>query len=191
MIINGCMPKVETTKSINYLKLSYINVSAFEDPLFDTVKIKNVSGIDHIFTRDFVYCIDGGFYNRYAFHKWYDPVANQVEAILFIALKNSNLFKNVLSKDSKARFDYLLEPEIFAFEQTIAGDTSFIKVEININLIDTATDKVIASNLFSSKITTIEKNAESTLIAYNDAMFQIISELLLWIKGISKNGNNI
>lgn len=187
-IFTGCVPKVETSKSINYLRLSEVTVEPFEKPVFDTVKIKNISGADYIFHRDFIYSYKEGFYNRYAFHKWHETVANQIENLLFVALKKSNLFKNALSKNSIGKANYLLEAEIFTFEQILLDNMSLVKVEMNINLIDAKSDKIIASKMFASKIETKKATAESALFGYNKAMTQIVNEIFLWLKEIGKKG---
>lgn len=178
----GCMPKVEISRSVNYLRLAEVEVKTIENPIYDTIKIKSVQGVDYIFTRDFIYSDGKGVYNKYAFHRWQEPVSKQFEHMLFVAIRKSNLFKNVLSKNSEAHYRYLLETEVLKFEQIISDNISKVIVEINVNLIDAKTDNIVSSKIFKSASNVAQIDAKGALEGYNKAVELVINEMVEWLK---------
>jgi len=45
-VLIGCMPKVEISKSIDYLRLTEVKVKTLENPIYDTIKIKSIQGVE-------------------------------------------------------------------------------------------------------------------------------------------------
>ena len=84
--------------------------------------------------------------------------------------------------------DLVLETNIEDFAQYYNEDLSesFAKVTISFSLIDLKTNKVIASQIFKSKVVADSNDALGGADALNKALGDVLSKSTLWLGGICR-----
>lgn len=147
------------------------------------LKVKLLS-LNSLASSDNIYYAIGRYYiNSYTQSQWLQPPSFQINSSLILALQKSRIFKAVLLDETQSSADVLLEYSIIDFVQQFnkAKTKSYAKVKINFLLIDTHSNRVIASKTFSVKADAPSQNALGGVKAFTDATSKIISEAIAWI----------
>ncbi len=129
-----------------------------------------------------------GKYKQYSFTKsqWSIPVNQMVTLSLTNMLNQLDIFKSVQNYKSITKDDYILQSNIIDFKQYFSEDSksSYVKVIINLSLIDYNSNEVIHSKTFSSVIETKTLDAYGGVKAFNTAFSQILEDVVIWISEI-------
>lgn len=130
--------------------------------------------------------------NSYAYSRWSSPATVMLLSIFEEAIEKSGQYRAVVPYSSQARSDLLLEGTLFDFSHHIKKNgTSEGVVKISFKLIDSKTRKVMASRMFVSSVPASEANAPAAAMALNQAVTNVIRELLDWLKKQSKDQSRI
>ena len=129
-----------------------------------------------------------GKYKQYSFSKsqWSIPVNQMVTLSLTNMLNQLNIFKSVQNYKSITKDDYILQSNIIDFKQYFSKDlkSSYVKVTINLSLINYNSNEVIHSKTFSSIIETQTLDAYGGVKAFNTAFSKILEDIAKWISMI-------
>jgi len=129
-----------------------------------------------------------GKYKQYSFSKsqWSIPVNQMVTLSLTNMLNQLNIFKSVQNYKSITKDDYILQSNIIDFKQYFSEDSksSYVKVTINLSLINYNSNEVIHSKTFSSIIETQTLDAYGGVKAFNTAFSKILEDIAKWISMI-------
>lgn len=121
--------------------------------------------------------------NSYAYSRWSSPVTVMLLSVFEEALEKSGQYRAVVPYSSQARSDLLLEGTLFDFSHHInKNGTSEGILKISFKLIDSKTRQVMASRMFVSNVPASEANAPAAVMALNQAVTNIIRELLDWLR---------
>ena len=121
--------------------------------------------------------------NSYAYSRWSSPVTVMLLSVFEEALENSGRYRAVVPYSSQARSDLLLEGTLFDFSHHInKNGTSEGILKVSFKLIDSKTRQVITSRMFVSSVAASEANAAAAVMALNQAVTNVIRELLDWLK---------
>ncbi len=129
-----------------------------------------------------------GKYKQYSFTKsqWSIPVNQMVTINLTNMLSQLDVFKSVQNYKSITKDDYIIQSNIIDFKQYFSEDSksSYVKVIINISLIDYNSNTIIHSKTFSSVINSATQDAYGGVKAFNKAFTKVLEEIDKWIVSI-------
>ena len=120
-------------------------------------------------------------FNSYAYSRWSDSPVNLLNFYFQQLLEQSQYFAAVIPLGSLSDTDLVLESTLYDFSHHIQDDDhSTAKVSIQFYLIDARSKKVIATTLLDSEVAS-DNNAESAVLALNQAVNDIAEQLLAWL----------
>jgi len=129
-----------------------------------------------------------GDFKQYTFREsqWAESPNRAVTSEILSYIDSSNLFKNVQISKSRSKNTLLLETNIADFMQYFSADekSSYSNVSIVLTLIDTKSNRVLASKSFSSRVEVKELSAEGGVVALNKALRSVVVESAEWLSDI-------
>lgn len=139
---------------------------------------------DNSFMNENMYYVVGEE-EQFAFYKsqWATPLNQQLTLTLTQALSDAGIFLNVQSYKSRASSDYILETNIQDFRQYFNQElnSSYVKIAIQLSLIDPDTNKVLGSKTFSARTNVSEMDAKGGVQSLNELYKKIIEDISIWI----------
>lgn len=131
-----------------------------------------------------------GSYKQYKFteSEWAQSPNRAISAAVLEYVKSTDLFKNVQISKSRSNNGLLMETNIEEFMQYFSEDEkeSFVKVKINLTLIDIKASRVLSTKAFDSIVKVDTLNADAGVIALNKALENILKESGEWLSGVCK-----
>lgn len=129
---------------------------------------------------NFSYSInDRGTYQN---SEWSNNMSKLLQGTLIDVLERSKLFKVVLADTSTLKENYRLESNIFSFEHSVRGESSYAVVSIQFTLINADTGKLVKSRRFSYQEATVTTDAKGYASATNVAMSRLSRDLVVWLR---------
>lgn len=151
-----------------------------------TIKVLQAFSDNTLMSTNMNYVL--GKYKQYSFTKsqWSIPVNQMVTLNITNMLNQLDVFKSVQNYKSITKDDYILQSNIIDFKQYFSEDSksSYVKVTINISLIDYNSNTIIHSKTFSSVINTETLDAYGGVKAFNKAFSKVLEEIDKWIVSI-------
>ena len=148
-----------------------------------SIKIIQAFSDDTLMSTNMNYIL--GKYKEYSFtqSQWSIPVNQMVTLHLTNMLNQLNIFKSVQNYKSITTDNYILQSNIIDFKQYFSEDSksSYVKVIINISLIDYNSNTTIQSKTFSSTIKTDTLDAYGGVKALNKAFSNVLEDIAKWI----------
>ncbi|MCL4524651.1 MAG: ABC-type transport auxiliary lipoprotein family protein [Acidobacteria bacterium] len=137
----------------------------------------------HLYRDDrIVYRTGSTQLGTYEYHRWAEPPADTIEALLLRALRSSGNFRSVQSLRSNARGDYILRGRLNELNE-ISGGASGVAARVNleVELYSQKSGTVVWSKLYSSDEPVNGKEVPAVVDALNKnvqrAMDQIVAGL--------------
>ncbi len=148
-----------------------------------TLKVMQAFSDNTLMSTNMTYVL--GKYKQYSFTKsqWSIPVNQMATLSLTNMLNQLDIFKSVQNYKSITRDDYILQSNIVDFKQYFSEDSksSYVKVTINISLIDYNSNLIIHSKTFSSIVDTETLDAYGGVKAFNKAFSEVLEDIAKWI----------
>jgi len=156
-----------------------------------TLKVMQSFSDNTLMSRDMNYMV--GKYQQLSFTKaqWSTPINKMITLNLSNTIRELNIFKSVQNYKSRIKSDYILESNIIDFKQYFSKDlkSSYVKVIIDISLIDYNSNKVIASKTFSSIMNSETLDANGGVKSLNKLFSNTLKQIALWIVNICNDKN--
>lgn len=153
-----------------------------------SLKIAQAFSSSELMRKDMNYALDG--YEQYMFSQsqWAVAPSKAISLSFRNFIESTQLFQNVQVSQSRSKNDYLLEINIDDFMQYFTEDeqNSFVKISINLTLIDARTSKVIATKTFKYREDVKSLNAKGGVLALNDLFEQLLLESGEWLGGVCR-----
>ena len=128
-------------------------------------------------TTDMLYMTEPFRLQAFAKNAWNAAPASMLQALLIDSLRNSHLFRVVLSAPSTAQTEYRLDTTLLKLQQEIFGARAHIRLTVDASVIKTRTNAVIASQRFEAVVPTAA-NPKDGVIAANRAALQVLDQLV-------------
>ncbi len=179
----GCATKVPI--ATKYKIDSEIDIQKVKDSKCSKKSLKVLQSFSSsiLMSNKMYYVEDDNKIYPYSESLWANTPNRIVSNELFKMLRESNLFNAVIGSKSRTKTSWLLESKVEDFMQYYENDlsSSYVKVTIDLTLLDSKTSHVIATNVFKSKIKVNTLNAQGGVEAFNIALIEILNDSLLWI----------
>lgn len=124
----------------------------------------------------------------YSESQWADSPNRAITSEIVKLLREAKLFKNVQISKSRSKSDFILEINIEDFMQYFNDDStkSYANVIVSLSLLDAATNSVIATNTFESRVDVKSLNANGGVEALNKALANVLDQTNAWFIGVCK-----
>jgi cholesterol transport system auxiliary component len=124
----------------------------------------------------------------YSKSMWAELPSEMVTAKIVKLLQDKKIFKVVQTSKSRSKTDIILETNIEDFMQYFDDElkTSYVNVSITFTLIDTKTNKVIASKNFESRVVSSSLDALGGVEALSKALSEVLQKSSIWLSKIEK-----
>ncbi|HJE02948.1 hypothetical protein AAX26_00205 [Aliarcobacter thereius] len=119
-------------------------------------------------------------FEEYSKNRWISLPSNMIYNQLLDSFNSSNIFKDVISKDKRIEYKYLLRSEIIKLYQVFEDDKSYAIIKANFYFIEN--NKTIKSYSFDKKILCEENTAYGFVKSVNSGFEEIINSLIEDIK---------
>lgn len=178
-IFSGCMS--EPSAPNNYYTLSYVKDSKKEvHSSSDILKVDMPHAPLNLIGKRIVYAKNPYESAHYVKNRWDQPLPAMLQDWIIRSVENAKLYKAVVRSTSRVRTDLILESDIVSFEHRL--DSKSVVISIRMNLIDSKTNKIIKSKLFSYEQSVAHADANSAVIAFNKALKLFDNDMSRWLE---------
>jgi ABC-type uncharacterized transport system auxiliary subunit len=103
----------------------------------------------------------------YDYHRWSEPPATMMEALLVRRLRAEGRFRSVLALSSNARGEFVLRGRLHQFEEVAAGAGLTARVALEVELFERSSGTAVWSNLYSADEPVSGKEVPAVVEALN------------------------
>jgi cholesterol transport system auxiliary component len=135
-----------------------------------------------------LYYADSNF-EQYAYtrSRWAESPDRQLRHLFESVLAQSGLYKSVITYNSQAYDDVMLEPKINNFMQYFEPDGStYVHVDMELTLIDQDSNHVISTLHIDKKVPTESPDALGAVKAFNTIVHESLNETIGWLHDVCK-----
>lgn len=174
--------KYEYNLKIKTTKYNYLPTACKKN----VIKISILNNNTLINSNLMYYKIGSYKIDNYTQSKWLQMPSFMINLALIKMLRADNIFKAVISKDSFANANFMLEVNIENFMQyfTKTQRNSFVKVKMYFTLINLKTDNIITSQTQISRLKVNQLNAFGGVVMLSKAVSNILNNNSLWLQNI-------
>lgn len=187
-VLTGCST---TTPAVSEYRIDVVPASAVFSQTGckeESLKIAQAFSSTSLMSHEMNY--GQGLHKQYKFtqSQWAESPNRAITSELLEYIKSTKLFKNVQISKSRSKNGLLLETNIEDFMQYFSEDEkeSFVRVRINLTLIDVKTSSVLATETFESKIEIDSINADAGVQYLNIALQNVLNESGQWFGEVCK-----
>ncbi len=117
----------------------------------------------------------------FALNKWAAPPAEMMMNVIVSRLRESNYFHSVVASPFSGHSDYDLKSKLISLRQEFLKKTSVVRIVMQVDVIDSHTNKVIASQNFQAVDEAPLNNPYSGVMAANRAAQTISKQIALFV----------
>ena len=181
-LLVGCSIKPEPSKPISKLRIEpNFTLHVNKNPSPKVLKVSTPYGLRSIKSTDILYTKGDGEYSSYRDSKWEDTPSRQITRLLSDTLQSAKIFETVISSSSKIKYDYILEINVKSFEHVLKDEKSYIRLHVNLFLIEALKKNVLGSYEFKQEVDTPSVNAKGVNKAFGLAMTKLNKESIEWL----------
>ncbi|MEA3372417.1 MAG: ABC-type transport auxiliary lipoprotein family protein [Campylobacterota bacterium] len=185
ILLGGCSVQQSVSPSTSYrLKpLMTSSASAAEGCAEKTLRV-SLTHSSNLMQNQSIYYVDEA-YGEYSYSRsrWIESPSKQFRHLLEDTVARNGAFKSVITYNSQAYNDMLLESKIMDFMQYFEGKTSYVRLVVQLTLIDQDTRKVISTHYVEKRKATETADAEGAVKAFNQLVQEMLSETVEWLNG--------
>jgi len=185
LYLTGCSIKETGLKPYSYTLEPTVKLERFKEHTNDVVKVSRIDAPSGLNTRSILYKKEGAM-QPYKYGVWSETPPLKLQHLITEALQDQNHFSSVISGNSIASNNLVLEPILQNFEEVFAEDgSSHVWVSLRFRLIEFKTGVVLASiRLSSQKEVTNKQGATGAVEAFNAATAEVLRDLSVWINSV-------
>ncbi len=181
LLLGGCAPKPILEKPFVQVRLEAVEVAPVgQGKVAKVLQVRPVSG--NLDTTKLVYQSADGITQAYAYHRWEEPLARQMQRLLAAALAKSEQFDDVLSTASIARPQLILETTALAFDQQLQDNkNSYVRLHVRMRVVDVQHKESLAHRFFALEVPVETQTPAGALRAYNAVFAQWVAHVSAWL----------
>jgi len=148
-----------------------------------SLKVMQSFSSSMLMSKDMNYVVDSNKVYPYSVAKWATTPNRIVSDAYFKMLRDIGIFKSIQNSKSRTKADWLLETRVEDFMQYYTNDNtkSFVRVSINLIILDSKSSKVIATKVFTKKLKVETLDANGGVIALNKALSIVLEDSASWL----------
>lgn len=178
LIFGGCSVKVPSVT--NYTINTNVKIKQNVDGCKrSSIKISKAFAPNYLSMKDIFYVVDGKRQLKYNEAMWAISPKEMVTTEFEKMLKSSSFYGAVIDYKSRARADFIVEINIDDFMQYYNKelDKSYVVVTLSLNLIKSASSKVVLSKTFMYKVDSKELDVDGGVDALKTALSKVLIQI--------------
>lgn len=116
----------------------------------------------------------------YSKNRWVEPPTQMLQSLLVQTLQNTHAFASVSAAPSIGSYDYVLNTRLLELQQVFYGRFSLVRMSVRVQIVNAATNRVIASKQFSTAVPTHQLTPYGGVVAANRATSEILRQVALF-----------
>lgn len=120
----------------------------------------------------------------YARNRWVDAPAAMLQPLVVKALEAQGGFAAVVQGPAAVQAQRRLDLDLTQFVQDFSQSPSCMRVSVRAQVIDMATQKVLATRVFESHMAATSEDARGGVDAANRALAELLPSLAAWVASI-------
>lgn len=187
LVLGGC--SLQTTEpAVAQYRIAPVSVAAFSPSPScsrQTLRLSLTLAPD-LFKSTRIYYADGDLRQYvYTRSRWAESPDRQLRHLFESALAQSRLYQSVITYDSEAYNDLLLELKLNNFMQYFGEDgASSVSVDMELTLMDQESNRVLSTLHLNKTLPTSSNDAEGAVKAFNAIIHQGIAETTGWLDDV-------
>lgn len=113
----------------------------------------------------------------YEYHRWSEPPAAMLEAMLVRRLRAEGRYKSVQAISSNAAGDYILRGRLHQFEEIAGAGNVSARVALEMELFEKKSGTVVWNNLFNAEETVAAKEVPAVVEAINRSAQKVLDQV--------------
>lgn len=175
ILFSGCNLKQESI-AINHYSIDFKTKKVVDKPKYNSIFIEETQ-VNRAFNLTSIFYSQKDYkFEEYAKNRWINLPSNMIHNQLIDSFVTSNIFSNVVSKDSKIEHKYSLKTDIIKLYHEFKDDKSYAILKIKFDLIENK--KIIKTINFDKKILCETNNAYGFVKALNKGFEESTNSLL-------------
>ena len=110
--------------------------------------------------------------------EWVEPPVLLIKTALANALITSNGYQDVILSPTAIMSPYRVDTTIQKMQQVFKDNESYVDISLMVRLVNTATQKLVFSKIYSTTEKVQSLNAEGGVEAYNKAMKKLLPNIV-------------
>lgn len=154
----------------------------------DVVQVKNIENYNPIVSRSIYYTTGEYELSTYTESVWQETPSKSIKSSIIKALRETHIFKDVVSNRSSIQPDYVLEYSVENLMQHFSDDqkSSYVDVKIHFSFIKYKTSKLLYSTTIEKKLPSASLDAIGGVKSISSALNDVILQNSLWLDGVCK-----
>jgi len=113
----------------------------------------------------------------YEYHRWSEPPADMLEAMLVRRLRAEGRYQSVQALTSNAEGEYILRGRLHQFEEVTSGSNISARVALEMELFQKKSGTVVWNNLFNAEETVASKEVPAVVEAINHSSQKVLDQV--------------
>ena len=175
VLLSGCSLKQEVS-DINSYSIDFSSKNSSYQNSSKSILIEEPMVNNSFNSREIFYTTKPYLFEEYAKNKWINLPSNMIYNQLIDSFIASNIFSNVISKDSKIEHKYTLKTDIIKLYHEFKEDKSYAILKIKFDLIEDK--KIIKTISFDKNVLCETNDAYGFVKALNKGLEESTNSLL-------------
>lgn len=176
LVFTGCSLKQQTIIDINHYSIDFKSNKKLDTPKLSSIFIEEPNVNRSFNLTSMFYSTKQYSFEEYTKNKWINFPSNMIHNQLIDSFITSNIFENIVLRDKKIDYEYLLKTEVIKLYQIFEDNKSYAILKFKFDLIKD--NKVFKSFTFDKKIVCKSNNAYGFVKAVNNGFEDSINNLL-------------
>lgn len=147
------------------------------------LQLKSISSYDPLQSRSIYYQV--GEYKLFAYSQsnWEEVPSKTIQNELISALRDTKIFKDVVTNRSLAKPDYILEYDVEDFMQHYNEDLShsYVTAKLHLSLIENNSSKLLYATTIQKRLDTDSNDAFGGVKALKSVLKDLIHDTSVWL----------
>lgn len=113
----------------------------------------------------------------YEYHRWAEPPATMLEALLVRRLRADGRYRSVQSLSSNAQGDYILRGRLHQFEEIAGAGGVTARVSLEMELFEKKSGTIVWNNLFKAEEAVSGKEVPAVVDAMNTGTQRVLDQI--------------
>ncbi|GAA5093692.1 ABC-type transport auxiliary lipoprotein family protein [Wohlfahrtiimonas larvae] len=127
---------------------------------------------------DMTYSRTANVIESYTQSQWAKPPKQQIQVAIVNALIASHGYRDVLSAPTAISSQYKIDTTIQKMQQYFDGNQGYVELSLMVRLLNSSTNQVVFSKIYSAKEPVDSLNAQGGVEAYNQALKRLLPDMI-------------
>lgn len=152
----------------------------------NTLLVSRTTGSSNLQSQDMLYVTKLYSLEPFTKNQWSATPAQMFFPLLVQSLQNSQHFRAVVTPPFSGKDNIQLNTQVITLQQEFLQNPSRIKMEVNAELINSQSERVIASKRFFATAKAPQNNPYGGVVAANAASRQILQQIVTFVASHSR-----